>query len=43
MLTDLFKQLPWQFKILWIVGGIFQATIIGVLIWALVRFVLRYT
>jgi len=43
MLVDLFKQLPWQFKIAWVVGGILQLTIVLVLIWAVVRLVLSYT
>jgi hypothetical protein len=43
MFSDMWKQIPWQFKTVWIFSAVLSLSATGLIIWAIVRLVLKYT
>lgn len=42
MFGEVFKQIPWQFKIMWVVAALAQGALVGVVIWGIYRLVLKF-
>jgi len=42
-MRDALSQIPTSFKILWAAGAIFSLTATGVILWAIIKLVLKFT
>lgn len=42
MFGEVFKQIPWQFKIMWVLGAVAQGALVGFVLWAIYKLVTKF-